>query len=264
MARPLQLASAQFPVSGDISANLAHIRKQVRAAVTNRAQVVLFPETALSGYAPKHLDTLDGYDWVALERATNQVQALAAGHGLWILLGSMRRMVGGRPRICLHAIGPDGAMVAVYDKRKLSGSERDMFDPGREAVVIDIEGHRCGLLLCYENCFPKLYEDYRRDDVGLIFHAFFNAERDASGSLDELMPASLAVRAADHGLHICASNSCAGWSPMSSRVVRPDGSSVSAPQHVPGVVMDVYPCPELGWTYDIRVPSKGGDHRRAS
>jgi len=113
-----------------------------------------------------------------------------------------------------------------------------------------LHGVRCGFLICYENCFPSLYEEYRRMGVRLVFHSFFHAENARETAIRHLMAATLLVRAADNGLYISASNSSAPYSPLPACVVRPDGSSVRAKRHMSAIVVDDYPCPELGWTYD--------------
>ncbi len=59
--KPLRIASAQFPVSGNIESNLTYIQKLIDQAAKKDAQVILFPEGALPGYGPKHFDSFKGY-----------------------------------------------------------------------------------------------------------------------------------------------------------------------------------------------------------
>ena len=47
----LTIATCQFPVSADITANLRHIKRQMDLASQRGARVAHFPEGALSGYA---------------------------------------------------------------------------------------------------------------------------------------------------------------------------------------------------------------------
>lgn len=53
----LMVATCQFPVSGDIAANAEWVRRQMREAAEQEADVVHFPECALSGYAGKDHET---------------------------------------------------------------------------------------------------------------------------------------------------------------------------------------------------------------
>src|SRR5579875_1072858 len=71
----LEVATGQFPVSADIEQNAAWMARQTREAAHRGARVAHFPEGALSGYAGADFTTFTGYDWGALDRATE---------GLWI------------------------------------------------------------------------------------------------------------------------------------------------------------------------------------
>ncbi len=254
MISPIHIAAAQFPVSSDISRNAGFIRKQIAESASKKATVVQFPETALSGYPPKHWPSLDNYPWPLLRLETERICALAALHDIWIVLGSMKPNDARLPTSCLHVISNNGEIVTTYDKQRLYGKEKDYFSPGDRPCFFNINGYKCGLLVCYDNCFPELYEEYRNAGVGLIFHSFLNAENSGVTSIKELIMASLLVRAADNELWISASNSSANYSPLSACIVRPDGSSVRARRNVTSVVYDTYPSPNLGWTCNNRNP----------
>jgi predicted amidohydrolase len=248
----LRVAAAQFPVSADVARNARYIREHISRASACGARVVHFPETALSGYGPSHVPEPGAYPWQRLEAHLNRIRDAAASAGLWVVLGTVRRMESGLPANSTLVIAPDGATVASYDKQRLYGDEKRHYVRGHSPTVVVVDGHRCGLLICYDNCYPELYEDYRRAGVGLLFLSLYNAGRVRATCLNDLMRANLIVRAADHGLWISASNSSQRHSPLPASIVRPDGSMVQAKRHVSGLVVDDYPAAELGWTYDNR------------
>lgn len=62
--------------------------------------------------------------------------------------------------------GPDGAMLATYDKIHMfdvdldngeSWRESAAYEPGTEAVVADIDGAKLGFAVCYDLRFPQLF-----------------------------------------------------------------------------------------------------------
>lgn len=252
MTTSLRIAAAQFPVSGDIARNSRYIRKHMIMAAKEGVQIVHFPETALPGYAPEHLGALDNYAWEMLDCHLLSLREWAASLGLWVVLGSMRRIDEGLPRNCIYVISTTGEVEAVYDKRRLYGVEASYYSAGHTPCVVDINGVQCGFLICYDNCFPELYDTYRGMGVELIFHAFCNAGNSRVTSIKELMQANVIVRAADSRVWICAANSSERYSPLSACIFRPDGSMVRAKRHVSGLAIDTYPEAELGWTYDNR------------
>lgn len=248
----LRVAASQFPVSGDLRRNARHIHAHIRQAAERGAHVVLFPETALPGYAPRHLASLAAYDWGALEQETDGIAAAAKMHDLWVVLGTMRRSTDGAVRNAVRVLSNTGRTEAVYDKRRLHGREAACYVAGNAPAVVDLRGVRCGFLICYDNCFPEFYAEYRDRGVALIFHAFFNAANPQPTAIQDMMRANLIVRAADHGVWIAASNSSEPHSALPASIVRPDGSAVRARRNVTGLVVDDYPAAALGWTYDNR------------
>lgn len=82
------MATCPFPVTADIGANLAYVKRQVRVASERGADVAHLPEAALSGYAGTNFESFAGFDWAALRRATSEVLDCARRAGLWVVLGS--------------------------------------------------------------------------------------------------------------------------------------------------------------------------------
>ncbi len=251
--KPLRIASAQFPVSGNIDSNLTYIHKLIHQATQKDVQVILFPEGALPGYGPKHFDSFEGYSWDRLEEHTQNVCEAAKAHNIWVILGSMRRSADALPKNCTHVISSEGKIVGTYDKRRLYNREKEFYSSGDHPLIIEIGGYKCGFLICYDNCYPELYEEYRSAGVGLLFHSVFNAGNSKETGIKDLGVANLIVRAADHQMWIAASNSSTRYSPLASSIVRPDGSMKRAKRHITSLVIDDYPIAELGWTYDNRL-----------
>lgn len=252
METRLRIAASQFPVSEDVGRNFRHISKHITVAASSSADIILFPETALPGYAPRHYPDARTYDWATIHEYQLRIAELARTQGIWVVLGTVRQKDQDFPRNCLQVISPRGVVVATYEKRRLHGKERRYFSAGSTPTVVEISGVLCGFLVCYDNCFPELYTEYRELGVEVVFHSFFNAGNAKATSIKDLMVANLMVRAADNGFWIAASNSSETYSPLAACIVRPDGSMVQSKRHQASIVMDQFPSAELGWTYDNR------------
>jgi len=252
MKSSLRIAASQFPVCGNIARNGRYIQAQMKEAATKGVQVIQFPETSLSGYGPSHFESFKNYDWDILDHHTRTICDLALSLDLWVVLGSTRQVERELPRNCVHVISNTGVIVGSYDKQRLYSREKEYYSPGNEPLVIEVNGFKCGFLICYDNCYPTLYDVYRNMEVGLLFHSFHNAGNRDVTSIKDLMLAILMVRAADNQMWISASNSSKRYSPLSACIVRPDGSMVRSRRNVAGIVIEDYPKAELGWTYDNR------------
>jgi predicted amidohydrolase len=169
----LTVATCQFPVSAHIEQNAAWMARQMREATRRGARVAHFPEGALSGYAGTDFETFTGYDWDTLARATGSIAQLARELGIWVAAGSAHRFSDtSAPHNSLYVISDRGDITARYDKRFLSSTDAEHYSPGSHFTTWDIDGIRCGALICYDYRFPELYREYKRQQAELVFHSF--------------------------------------------------------------------------------------------
>ena len=251
MTQKLRIAICQFPVSCNIASNAMFIRRFMKEAADAAAHVVHFPETALSGYERLDFTPLSANNWQDLEEYTKEIVNLAGKLRLWVVLGSCRKVVAKeKPTNCLQVISNTGSLVGTYDKQKLTPAESAWYTPGKGFLVITINGIKCGFLICYEACFPALFEAYRKKGVQLVFHSCHNVSGKPKPALQELALAQIRTRAADNQMWISDANSSARYSFSTACVARPDGSIRSARRHVAGILLHDFPDAELGWSYD--------------
>ena len=247
----LTVATCQFPTTADIRQNRDHILQQMSAAGARAAHVAHFPEACLSGYAGADLTTLDGLDWPLLRAATLDILAHARDLSLWVVLGSTHPLTPPRkPHNSLYIIDSRGQLLDRYDKRFCAGDPSAQtgdlahYSPGDQFAVFDIEGIRCGALICHDYRYPELYREYKRRGVQLMFHSYhaahidparYRAMQDAVGPHHHplnpgttipaiTMPATMHAYAAHNYMWISCPNSSAPESCWPSFFVRPDGT----------------------------------------
>lgn len=231
----LRIASCQFPVSPNISENLQWIEKQMIEAKLKKADIIHFPECALSGYAGVDLDSYENFNWDELYRATDSVMTLAKKFKLTVLLGSIHRLSGNnKPHNSLYLISSTGELIDRYDKRFCTDGDLKFFTPGDHFVTFEINGVKCGLLICFDLRFPELYREYKKLGVDLIFQSFHNA-RQGKGSIHPvIMPITAQAYAGVNFFYMSLTNSS---SPQSwpCHFITPDGliknkSSLNVPE----------------------------------
>ena len=206
----LRIASCQFPISSDINENLQWIESQLIEAKLKKADIVHFPECALSGYPGVDMPSLDNFDWDELFRATDSVISLAKELKIWVVLGSIHQLSGSnKPHNSLYVINPDGKVVDRYDKRFCTGGDLKHFSPGDHFVTFDINGVKCGLLICYDVRFPELFRQYRLLDANVIFHSFHNARHKKGTIQPQIMPITGQAMAGSNFFYLSFTNSSA-------------------------------------------------------
>jgi predicted amidohydrolase len=256
----LRVAGCQFSVEADIGHNLSQILAQIQQAAEGGARVVHFSEAALSGYAGVDFDDISSLDWDALREATEQICHAAADANVWVLLGSTHRLSGNHlPHNSVYVISDRGEIVDRYDKRFCTGEnepepklDHRSYTPGNHATVFEVDGHKCGVLICYDYRFPELYRELKQRGVEILFQSFHNARRDYRtfhhrNIWREIVPATMMCHAATNYFWVSATNSTAKYSLWGSFFVRPDGRVIGKlPVHQPGVLIsDIDPTLEI-------------------
>jgi NAD+ synthase (glutamine-hydrolysing) len=145
--QPLRVALAQIdPTVGDIEGNAAKIAEHVARARDEGAQLVVFPELALSGYPPEDLllktSFLDATN-AALADLASQTRDIVA------LVGFPERA---DDVYNSAAVVADGEVAAVYRKTYLPNygvfDEQRYFQSGSEALVFELNGVPIGVTIC--------------------------------------------------------------------------------------------------------------------
>jgi len=234
----MRIASCQYPVSASIAENYQWIEKHMIEAKLKKADIVHFPECALSGYPGSDMKSLENFNWDELHRATDSVLSLAGKLKIAVILGSMHKLTGtNKPHNSLYYIDSRGMIVDRYDKRFCTGGDLEYFSPGDHFVVFDFNGIRCGLLICFDIRFPELYREYRKSGTDLIFQSFYNA-RQAKGSIHPvIMHVTAQAHAATNYFFMSLTNSSSRES-WPCYFITPDGLVQNKlTENVPGVLI---------------------------
>ena len=149
----LRIALAQVnPTVGDIEGNARLISAWIDRAREAGAQLVVFPEQAVTGYPAEDL-------WLKphfLDAAGEAVDELASGVGeIAALVGFPERDAATYNSV---AVLGDGQVRAVYRKILLPNygvfDERRYFEPGDTPALIEVAGARVGLTICEDIWYP--------------------------------------------------------------------------------------------------------------
>ena len=158
----------QLTVGDDPAENLARTVALVRAAVQGGAGFVLTPECTgflSTDRAVQRARTLPEAQDPTLAALRDE----AARAGIWLLIGSLGLTTDdpdGRFANRSFLIGPDGGIVARYDKIHMfdvNVSDTEVYResagyrPGDRAVLAETPFGKIGMTVCYDLRFPHLY-----------------------------------------------------------------------------------------------------------
>ncbi len=149
----MRLALAQInPVVGDLEGNRALILARLEEAKANAADLVVFPELAVTGYPPEDLLLRPGF----IRAAESSVEAIAReARGTTVLVGAPHfdRDLYNACYVC-----SGGEVKAVYRKRFLPNygvfDEDRYFAPGRDLILLEHGRTLVGLTVCEDMWQP--------------------------------------------------------------------------------------------------------------
>jgi NAD+ synthase (glutamine-hydrolysing) len=163
MSRALRIALAQFdfPV-GAVQSNATRIATMIAdARDVHGADLVLFPELAVSGYPPEDLLLRPAF-LAACERAIGEIAAACTG-GITAVVGWPQ--AAGAVVYNAASVLRDGRIEQTYRKRELPNyavfDERRYFavDPDGGACTFDVRGVQVGLVICEDLWFAEPLAD---------------------------------------------------------------------------------------------------------
>src|SRR5579884_374061 len=149
----MRLALAQIdPVVGDLEGNRALILTRIEEARAARADLVVLPELAVTGYPPEDLLLRPGFVRAArqsLERIAAETQGIVALVGVPLLDDGLYNAC---------AICADGEVAGFARKWHLPNygvfDEKRYFVPGGELSCLDVAGTKVGVTICEDMWVP--------------------------------------------------------------------------------------------------------------
>ena len=233
MQRNLRLALGQFnPTVGDIPGNTARIIELIDEARASHADLVAFPELAVTGYPPE--DLLFKPSFLSDNNAAVQ-RIAAAARGIAVIVGcpALPSNHAGDDIANAAAIINDGRILDWYRKMYLPNygvfDEDRYFRKGDLCPVYVINGCPVGINICEDIWYPVGPIVVQRDAGAEVivninaspFHAGKAAQRERM----------IATRAADNGVFVAYLNTVGGQDELifdgASIVCAPDGSVIA-------------------------------------
>lgn len=149
----LKIATAQFEnKSGDKAYNLSVIKDLSAKAAQQGADVIAFHECSITGYTfARHLDKqqmLDVAELIPDGPSIQELTAYAREFDIAILAGLFEKDADDnlfKAYVCIDKNG----LVAKH--RKLHPFINPHLTPGNSYTIFDLQGWKCGVLICYDN-----------------------------------------------------------------------------------------------------------------
>lgn len=151
------------------SANFDRAEELIRRALADGPDVIVLPETWNTGFFPREgLEELADRDG---EGVRSRIGALAREEAVNIVAGSVANLRGGKVYNTAFVFDRSGACIAEYDKTHLFTpmGEDEFFEKGDRLASFELDGVKCGLIICYDVRFPELTRTMALGGLDILF-----------------------------------------------------------------------------------------------
>ncbi|NGX30111.1 MAG: Glutamine-dependent NAD(+) synthetase, partial [Candidatus Anoxychlamydiales bacterium] len=163
-------ASQLNPKIGALSHNTEKILNAIEKARLEKAEIVVFPESAISGYPPEDLLLYDDF----IDQMHQELdKIIEASKDLFIVVGTIRRNEEkqGNPLFNSAAVIYDKKLLGFKDKSLLPTYdvfvEKRYFESGDEQKVFDFKGKKIGVMIC-EDVWAHSENVYKKYEIDPI------------------------------------------------------------------------------------------------
>ncbi|XP_061399342.1 omega-amidase NIT2-like [Musca vetustissima] len=180
----MRLALIQLKVTKDKLANLQHASEKIREAVKeHKPRLVALPECFNSPYGTKYFP--EYAETIPNGESAKTLSELAKELGVYIVGGSIPELGEDNKLYNTCTVWcPEGKLIAkhrkvhLYDTDVKGGirfKESDTLSPGNQFTIIEIDGHKIGIGICYDIRFEEMAKLYRIEGCEMLMYpAAFN------------------------------------------------------------------------------------------
>lgn len=149
--------------------NFSLAEKLISEAIREQPDVIVLPETWNTGFFPKEnlaeLSCKDGYE------VKSRIGTLAKQYGVNIVAGSVSNVRDGKVFNTAMVFDRDGECIAEYDKTHLFTpmGEDDYYTCGDHLCRFELDGVKCGIIICYDVRFPELTRSLALQGLDMLF-----------------------------------------------------------------------------------------------
>jgi len=161
MLKEINVALAQISCkAGDKEHNLDVMKRNIKQAKNQGANLVVFPELALTGYVLRDL-IYEMAEPVPEGKSIRRLEEVAKSEDIHVVFGALERSEKAHATLYNTAVllGPNG-FIGKYQKMHLPThsvfEEKRYFRLGYQTPVFETEIGKMGLIICYDVFFPEI------------------------------------------------------------------------------------------------------------
>lgn len=150
--------------------NFKKIESLIDKNIKPNTDILILPELWNVGWACDKF--IDAAEELGNSETISFLAKFAKKYNTNILGGSFVNKTNGKYYNTCPVINREGELIATYNKNHLysyyDDSEGSYITKGENPVMVDIEGVKIGLTICYDIRFPEIYRAYRKAGADIL------------------------------------------------------------------------------------------------
>ena len=189
---------------GDKEANIEKLRLLIERDVPKDVDIIVLPEVWNVGWSPMHFQNsaeeiflaedmkiegksfdvnnqslkwiaLQVSDHLSLQPSIDFLSLIAKLYNSWVIGGSIITKENNKYYNTCPVFNRAGELIATYSKNHLFSyygcDEGKFITRGESPVMVNIDGAKVGLSICYDIRFPEIYREYRKAGADILINS---------------------------------------------------------------------------------------------
>lgn len=242
----MKIALASPPLPTSIADALNWLEKLTAEAASQRAAIICFPETFIPGY-PLGEYQPEKSSPEKMDDALYKASAIAKKHRISIILPMNWYKNSGDMLNVAMVIAKTGEVLGYQTKNQLDPSEDNIWQPGNERNLFEIDGLFFGITICHEGFrYPESVRWAARQGVSVVFHPHCTGSNVTQappitewGHKDSpYYEKAMMMRAMENTIYFAGSNYAMQYPESATGIIAPDGACIAHAEYgKPGVIV---------------------------
>lgn len=155
---------------GDVDTNFKNIEDKIRESMIDNPDVIVLPEMWNTSFIPSNVNEICDKEG---EKSKELLSKLSKELNVNIIGGSVSNTLNGKLYNTSYIFDRNGNEIGKYNKVHLfspSGEDK-LFKKGNQVVTFELDGVKCGMVICYDIRFLEWIRKYALEDVQVLFNS---------------------------------------------------------------------------------------------
>lgn len=157
---------------GNKEANFTNVQRIIDNEIHKETDIIVLPEVWTVGWKPSEF--INSAEKLENSETINFLSELAKKYDSNIIGGSFITKKDDKYYNTCPIIDRKGKLIATYDKMHLFSyygcDEGTFVENGKNPRIVDIDGIKVGISICYDIRFPEIYREYRKAGADLLIN----------------------------------------------------------------------------------------------